>query len=168
LTRVDWLSGRHQFNETVAFEDTVGAGDHPLRRHDIGKFWSLSCSFARIGAITPPALCANADRGALSIGIVSAFAVPNKSTARAASSWSGRLGPTCGCTRDTSCRRCLIIWSARSTAPAHLSSGRFGGETGSISCEGPIGCWCSFGLDLRNWESPNPRSSQGVQPNEHS
>ncbi len=24
-----------------------------------------------------------------------------------------------------------------------------------------------FGLDLRDWESPNPRSSQGVQPNEH-
>src|SRR6185295_1368723 len=27
---------------------------------------------------------------------------------------------------------------------------------GWTSCEGPIGCLCSFGLDLRDWESPNP------------
>ena len=35
------------------------------------------------------------------------------------------------------------------------------------SCEGPIGCMCSSGLSLRDWEVPPNRSTQGAQPNEH-
>ena len=36
------------------------------------------------------------------------------------------------------------------------------------SCDVPIGCYCSFGLSLRDWKvRPNPHLS-GAQPNEHS
>jgi len=62
---------------------------------------------------------------------------------------------------------------ATSTIPIVMADGAdpvAAGLTTSLarpSCEGPIGCLCPFGLDLRNWESPNPRLSQGAQPNEH-
>ncbi len=28
---------------------------------------------------------------------------------------------------------------------------------GTRAVKRPIGCWCPFGLDLRNWKSPNPQ-----------
>jgi hypothetical protein len=33
-------------------------------------------------------------------------------------------------------------------------------------CEGPIGCRCSLGLSLRDWEVPPYPAPQGAQPNE--
>ena len=61
----------------------------------------------------------------------------------------------------------------------YQETNRFGGVgTGSAgfkrvvkpptSCEAPIGCIrCSSGLGLRDWKSPNTRSTQEAQPDEH-
>jgi hypothetical protein len=45
----------------------------------------------------------------------------------------------------------------------------WGGHAISLSsCDGPIGCFCSFGLSLRHWEVRTKPTSQRAQPNEHS
>src|SRR5512145_1961822 len=36
------------------------------------------------------------------------------------------------------------------------------------NCDGPIGCFCSFGLSLRDWKVRTTPISHGAQPNEHS
>ncbi|MDM0053740.1 hypothetical protein [Variovorax sp. J22R115] len=51
----------------------------------------------------------------------------------------------------------VYTWQEASNARGYLTS-----------CEGPIGCICSSELSLRDWESPNPRITQGTQPDEHS
>jgi len=56
---------------------------------------------------------------------------------------------------------------ARSKSTSSDATKRFTRRLYALKCDGPIGCFCSFGLSLRDWKESTRPTSAGVQPNEH-